>query len=71
MPKKERKRKPEEYCQMKPLRDCLNQNDGKIERCVKEVEIFEKSCDSGRKYFHSREGLDDSKSGLFSGKRHL
>lgn len=71
MPKREYKRKPEDYCQMKPLRDCLALNDGKIEKCVREVEIFEKTCDSNKPYFHSKEGLDDSKTGLFSGKLHL
>ncbi|EKX72771.1 conserved hypothetical protein [Theileria equi strain WA] len=71
MPKREARRKPEDYCQMKPLRDCLAQNEGRIEKCIKEVELFEKTCDSNRPYFHTKESIDDSKSGLYTGKRHL
>ncbi|KAK1936509.1 hypothetical protein X943_003945 [Babesia divergens] len=71
MPRKQVVRKPDDFCQMKPLRDCLAQHDNDITRCVKEVEIFERTCDNNKQYFHSKDGLDDSRSGLFSGKRHL
>lgn len=71
MPRKQTIRKRDDYCQMKPLRDCLAQNEDDISRCVKEIEIFERTCDSNKRYFHSKDGLDDSRSGLYSGKRHL
>ncbi|ORM41310.1 uncharacterized protein BXIN_0814 [Babesia sp. Xinjiang] len=64
-------RKRDDYCQMKPLRDCLIQNGDDITQCIKEVELFERTCDSNKPYFHSKDGLDDSRSGLYSGKRHL
>ncbi|CCF72809.1 conserved Plasmodium protein, unknown function [Babesia microti strain RI] len=60
-----------DICQMRPLRDCLKRNMDDIRKCIKEVEIFEKTCGEGVNYVHSREGLDDTRSGLFSGRRHL
>ncbi|KAK2196194.1 hypothetical protein BdWA1_002794 [Babesia duncani] len=60
MARKKIRRHPDEFCQMKPLRECLLNNDGKIEKCIKEIEIFEKTCDNNKPYYHSREGMDDS-----------
>lgn len=44
---------------------------GDISKCVREVQIFEATCDKNMGYIHDRDGLEDTRSGLFSGKRAL
>lgn len=45
--------------------------DGDISQCQKEVMLFEKTCDKSVGYVHDREGLEDTRSGLYSGTRAL
>eukprot|EP00450_Noctiluca_scintillans_P003611 CAMPEP_0194491926 /NCGR_PEP_ID=MMETSP0253-20130528/10661_1 /TAXON_ID=2966 /ORGANISM="Noctiluca scintillans" /LENGTH=81 /DNA_ID=CAMNT_0039332729 /DNA_START=104 /DNA_END=346 /DNA_ORIENTATION=- len=54
---------------MRPLRLCIEENGGDITRCQAEVEDFEKTCDKRLEYVHDRDGLDDTRSGMFSGKK--
>ncbi|EPR59592.1 hypothetical protein TGPRC2_212760 [Toxoplasma gondii TgCatPRC2] len=56
-------------CRMRPLQDCLAKNDGDIRQCIEEVKLFETTCSKKIEYVHDREGLDDNRSGLFSGKK--
>eukprot|EP00405_Crypthecodinium_cohnii_P001188 CAMPEP_0194763948 /NCGR_PEP_ID=MMETSP0323_2-20130528/20780_1 /TAXON_ID=2866 ORGANISM="Crypthecodinium cohnii, Strain Seligo" /NCGR_SAMPLE_ID=MMETSP0323_2 /ASSEMBLY_ACC=CAM_ASM_000346 /LENGTH=76 /DNA_ID=CAMNT_0039689969 /DNA_START=130 /DNA_END=360 /DNA_ORIENTATION=+ len=56
-------------CTMRPLRVCIEENNGDIARCKQEVEDFEKTCDKRLEYVHDRDGLDDTRTGLFSGKK--
>lgn len=56
-------------CTMRPLRLCIEENSGDISRCIKEVEEFERTCDKRLEYVHDRDGLDDTRSGLFSGQK--
>jgi len=58
-------------CTMKPLRVCIDQHNGDISQCKDEVKQFEKTCDKRLEYIHDREGLDDSKSGLWTGQKSL
>lgn len=44
---------------------------GDISKCVREVQIFEATCDKSVGYIHDRDGLEDTRSGLFSGKKAL
>ena len=45
--------------------------DGDISQCQKEVMLFEKTCNKSVGYVHDREGLEDTRSGLYSGTRAL
>ncbi|KAL8453207.1 hypothetical protein Emed_001077 [Eimeria media] len=45
--------------------------EGDISQCRKEVLLFEKTCSKDVAYVHDREGLEDTRSGLYSGKRAL
>ncbi|KAL8275728.1 hypothetical protein Esti_000291 [Eimeria stiedai] len=45
--------------------------EGDISQCQKEVLLFEKTCSKSVAYVHDREGLEDTRSGLYSGKRAL
>ncbi|KAL8431040.1 hypothetical protein ACSSS7_005536 [Eimeria intestinalis] len=45
--------------------------EGDISRCQNEVLLFEKTCSKDVAYVHDREGLEDTRSGLYSGKRAL
>ncbi|CDJ44920.1 Chromosome I, complete genome, related [Eimeria tenella] len=45
--------------------------DGDISQCAKEVYLFEKTCSKTVGYVHDRDGLEDTRSGLFSGTRAL
>lgn len=56
-------------CRMRPLQDCLAKHDGDISQCMEEVAVFEATCNKKIDYVHDREGLDDNRSGLFSGKK--
>ncbi len=52
-------------CKMGPLRRCIEQNVGDIGQCFREVAEFEKTCDKRKNYVHDRDGLDDTRTGLF------
>lgn len=56
-------------CNMRALTDCLDTHDGQISQCVREVDIFERTCDKRLDYVHDRLGLDDSNTGLFGNKK--
>lgn len=54
-------------CTMKPLRQCIDKNRGDLSQCKEEIKQFESTCDKRLQYVHDRDGLDDTRSGLFSG----
>lgn len=54
-----------EVCQMKPLQECLDKNNGDISKCTHEVDIFEQTCSKGKGYVHDRDGLDDFRSEFY------
>mmetsp|Transcript_75250 Transcript_75250/g.121498 ORF Transcript_75250/g.121498 Transcript_75250/m.121498 type:complete len:96 (-) Transcript_75250:203-490(-) len=56
-------------CTMRPLRLCIEENTGDMSRCKKEVEEFERTCDKRLEYVHDRDGLDDTRTGMFSGQK--
>eukprot|EP00419_Tripos_fusus_P027361 CAMPEP_0172726616 /NCGR_PEP_ID=MMETSP1074-20121228/91155_1 /TAXON_ID=2916 /ORGANISM="Ceratium fusus, Strain PA161109" /LENGTH=73 /DNA_ID=CAMNT_0013553689 /DNA_START=102 /DNA_END=323 /DNA_ORIENTATION=+ len=56
-------------CTMRPLRICIEENNGDISKCRPEVEEFERTCDKRLEYVHDRDGLDDTRTGTFSGKK--
>ncbi|OEH78146.1 hypothetical protein cyc_02061 [Cyclospora cayetanensis] len=45
--------------------------EGDISQCQKEVLLFEKTCSKSVGYVHDRDGLEDTRSGLFSGSKAL
>ena len=53
-------------CTMKPLRQCIERNQGDLTRCHKEIKQFEATCDKRLHYVHDRDGLDDTRSGLIA-----
>ena len=64
------KLKPEQViCKMGPLRRCIEDHDGDISQCVEQVTLFEQTCDKRKQYIHDRDGLDDTRSGLFGDKK--
>ncbi|CEL99155.1 unnamed protein product [Vitrella brassicaformis CCMP3155] len=56
-------------CQMRPLRECLADSNGDITKCIPEINEFERTCSKKVEYVHDRDGLDDTRSGLFSGQK--
>eukprot|EP00425_Heterocapsa_triquetra_P041034 CAMPEP_0195073556 /NCGR_PEP_ID=MMETSP0448-20130528/16861_1 /TAXON_ID=66468 /ORGANISM="Heterocapsa triquestra, Strain CCMP 448" /LENGTH=73 /DNA_ID=CAMNT_0040105677 /DNA_START=46 /DNA_END=267 /DNA_ORIENTATION=- len=56
-------------CSMRPLRICVEENSGDLSKCKQEVEEFERTCDKRLEYVHDRDGLDDTRTGMFSGKK--
>eukprot|EP00397_Hematodinium_sp_SG-2012_P064438 GEMP01091119.1.p1 GENE.GEMP01091119.1~~GEMP01091119.1.p1 ORF type:complete len:121 (+),score=5.25 GEMP01091119.1:36-365(+) len=58
-------------CTMKPLRVCIDNNGGDISQCVQEVQKFERTCDKRLEYVHDREGLDDTATSSWSGKKQI
>ena len=56
-------------CRMKPLRHCLEKNEGDVQKCLFEVEVFERTCDRRLNYIHDRDGIDLTTQAVFRGER--
>ncbi len=65
------KRRTQLVCLMKPLRRCLDENNGDLKQCKEEVKLFQRTCDKRLDYVHDRDGLDDNRTGLYTGKKHM
>jgi len=63
--------KTQVICTMKPLRKCLEQQKGDIQQCKEEIRLFEQTCDKRIGYVHDRDGLDDVRPAMYTGKKEI